>query len=258
MKPQAVLKLAPGAIELGANSRIGDEQIDRMVSDLLAVGVQLQPVGVVRHGGAYRLVYGHRRTKAITRIAERGLVPEGHSLRSVMAVLLPPGTDELAAQIAENSHRLEYSPLEEAALVARMEQSGLPSKRIAELFGRSPGWVSQRKALLSLPEPVQKLIGHRLTVYQAYQLTLLSDAQREAEIRKLLRDADGKPQERQESAPRLSGHFSRTAVIRELSTAVQSLPKGDECRRIAELVLRLLHGEVGADRFIRSLEQLLG
>lgn len=133
-----------------------DSTIAELAESIRVQGV-LQPL-LVRPDpdgdGQYLIVAGERRWRAAR---EAGLATVPAVIRDM--------TDEeaAAAQVAENIHRLNLLLIEEAeAIKAVHERTGSVSKT-AKHFGKSAGWVSQRLALLDLPEQAQRLIGENLS-----------------------------------------------------------------------------------------------
>jgi ParB/RepB/Spo0J family partition protein len=96
----------------------------------------------------YRLVCGHRRFIAVSVFLRWETIP----------AIVWTGLDETAARIAnlkENLDRVSLNPLEEARGIAAAFP-GQSNYAIAKQLNRSTGWVSDRKALLSLPDVLQQ------------------------------------------------------------------------------------------------------
>ncbi len=98
--------------------------------------------------GGYTLIAGERRLRA-ARLADLQEVP----------VVIRPRESALADALAENLHRRDLDPIEEAEGLRRLAQAEnlTTHKAIAKRIGKekSPGWVSDRLRLLDLPEAVQ-------------------------------------------------------------------------------------------------------
>jgi ParB family transcriptional regulator, chromosome partitioning protein len=84
-----------------------------------------------------------------------------------------------AAVLAENIHRQDLHPLEEAREINKLLEHGLNRSQAAELLGKSNGWVTQRLILLDLhPDLQRSLKDGGLKLAQARELGKLpSDEQ---------------------------------------------------------------------------------
>lgn len=114
----------------------------------------LEPIVVVEEpmdagGMAYRLVAGARRLAAAKKLG----------WETIPAHLLDlPDEDMAAAAFAENDHRAGLSHVEEAYAVRDMMAEGWAVDAVAKYFGKSDRWVTDRVALMRVPEPVLKLV----------------------------------------------------------------------------------------------------
>ena len=159
--------------------------------------VLVRPVGE----GRYEIIAGERRVRAAT-LAGLDEVP----------VLVREVEDDAAAVMAlvENIQREDLNPLEEAQGLQRLiDEFGLTHEQAAQAVGRSRSAATNLMRLLSLSEPVQKMLlagdiemGHARTLVslQAAQQVLLAheivgkqlsvrDAERQSS--RLLRTRDG-------------------------------------------------------------------
>jgi ParB family transcriptional regulator, chromosome partitioning protein len=140
-----------------------EEELDAFAADVSARGL-LQPITVAEQpDGRYRVVYGHRRCEAARRAG----------LDSVSVLLREggdPATDDLD-RLAENSHRRDLSPLEEAKAFQRViEVHGLTQAAVAAAIGTTKQHVTKRLTLLRLvPEAVPLLADGRLPVARAVE-----------------------------------------------------------------------------------------
>ncbi|MES0838379.1 ParB/RepB/Spo0J family partition protein [Nocardiopsis tropica] len=76
-----------------------------------------------------------------------------------------------AAVLAENIHRQDLHPLEEAREIAKLLDRGVNRSQAATLLGKSNGWVTQRLILLELhPDLQQALKDGHLKLAQAREL----------------------------------------------------------------------------------------
>ncbi|OOC52500.1 MULTISPECIES: ParB/RepB/Spo0J family partition protein [Nocardiopsis] len=76
-----------------------------------------------------------------------------------------------AAVLAENIHRQDLHPLEEAREISKLLDHGLNRSQAATLLGKSNGWITQRLVLLGLhPDLQQALKDGELKLAQAREL----------------------------------------------------------------------------------------
>ncbi|MEU3020206.1 ParB/RepB/Spo0J family partition protein [Nocardiopsis sp. NPDC007018] len=76
-----------------------------------------------------------------------------------------------AAVLAENIHRQDLHPLEEAREINKLLGHGLNRSQAAELLGKSNGWITQRLILLDLhPDLQQALKDGKVKLAQAREL----------------------------------------------------------------------------------------
>jgi hypothetical protein len=76
-----------------------------------------------------------------------------------------------AREAWENAYEPTEDPIEEARLIGEMVDAGRDAAQIAERFGKSPSWVSNRKRLTTLPVYVQEHVHDgKISVRQAQPL----------------------------------------------------------------------------------------
>lgn len=132
-------------------------EIDQAALDELAASIQasglLQPIVVRAHRGAYELVAGERRWRAVQQLG----------WAKVPAVLREVTDQELLTlALIENLQRDDLTPMDEARGFHRlMEEFKLAQGEVARLVGRSRPAVANTLRLLSLPEDVQARLDDR-------------------------------------------------------------------------------------------------
>lgn len=145
--------LAPDDLSVGLDFRLDDdpEALSELARSVAEHGV-LQPLLVRPSGDGWEVVAGRRRLAA-ARIAEASVVP--CIVRSL--------DDDAAADaaLAENLHRRDLSPLEQAMAYARLKSRGLQQQEIAKRVGKSPQHLSTILALLDLPQDLQRKVHLR-------------------------------------------------------------------------------------------------
>ncbi len=147
----------------------------------------LQPLGVVREGDAYRLIYGHRRRDAAI-VAGLDRVP--------CVVLGAEEAEEAAVhQAIENLQRLDLNDLDQARafqeMLNRLTAQGLSQTealdRMARTLGLSTRQIQRYIRLLDLAPGVQRLILEgEFGVTHAQHLAEISPASRQEEVAALL------------------------------------------------------------------------
>ncbi|MFE3455935.1 ParB/RepB/Spo0J family partition protein [Nocardiopsis aegyptia] len=117
---------------------------------------------------AFVVVNGNRRLAAaqhagLETVAVHVRAPRGEEDESEVALR--------AAVLAENIHRQDLHPLEEAREINKLLEHGLNRSQAASLLGKSNGWVTQRLILLDLhPDLQQALKDGELKLAQAREL----------------------------------------------------------------------------------------
>lgn len=150
------------------------ELVDSMASNGL-----LQHIGARGPSpeGRYEVVWGARRTLAARRL-EWVTIPARVCAWSV---------DPLEARTAENLHRLDLNPREEARIVAELRARGKPLAEIARIMRRSVGWVGARVELLEWPEELQtRVVRNEISFAVA---RLLAGVDHESYRKELLEEA---------------------------------------------------------------------
>jgi len=159
---------------------IDPERIGALADDIGANGL-LQPPGVRGPSpeGRYVIVWGHRRYLAI------GLLrwPE------MPCRVFPWSYDPLVARTAENFMQERLTPVEEAHVVRRYVERGMPAAQIARHCRHSPSWVAARVRLLDYPADVVAAVqSGELALgvaellaeidHEAYRVSLIEEAHR--------------------------------------------------------------------------------
>jgi ParB/RepB/Spo0J family partition protein len=131
-----------------------NDSIARLAASMEADG-QINPVLVAELGnGKYRLLAGERRFRAAG-------VNGWKTIRAT--VQRAPLNDDarLLLQLAENVHRQDLTPLDEARAYLRLTDRGWTAERLAERIGQSARYVWQRLQFLQLGEEAQAALNNR-------------------------------------------------------------------------------------------------
>lgn len=128
-----------------------EDALAELVTSIKEIGL-LQPVVVRERGdGAYELVVGERRLRAV-REAGQTVIPA--------IVRDTPDDAMLRDALLENLHRQQLNPLEEAAAYQQLlDDFGATHEQLADRIGRSRAHVTNTLRLLKLPPPVQKRVA---------------------------------------------------------------------------------------------------
>lgn len=151
-----------------------------LIDDMAAQGL-LQPIGLRGPDAAkrYEVVWGHRRF-----LAARALGWE-----TIPARVCEATTDPHVARLAENFHRTDLNPREEARAIQAMVDSGKPLAEIARILRRSVSWIEARRTLLTWPSDLQEQVARGTLTFRAaallaeidhdeYRRDLIDEAQR--------------------------------------------------------------------------------
>jgi ParB family transcriptional regulator, chromosome partitioning protein len=162
--PQAPLR---HAIERGS--------LDELAASIAQVGV-IEPLVVKAAPNGYEVVAGHRRLLAARQCG----------VATVPVIIRDDDADTArAVMLAENLHRQDLTPVEEArAIVQARDGLGKSIGQIAEMCNRSEAWVRGRIDLLTWPPfALEALVSGNATVSS---LRPLMDIENEAERNRLL------------------------------------------------------------------------
>lgn len=171
---------------------------------------QLQPVAVVRTAAfltvhadqaeaigeaEYVVIDGNRRLAAAH---AAGLAELRIDVNDALAA---SAADILEAALIANVHRVDVPPLDQAKAVQELLDVHGTQSAVAKRLGKTPGWVSQRLALLKLPEDLQeKVESGELGVREGRRIGGLPAVQQrtEAEIAMTAAKAPAKPRVRRD------------------------------------------------------------
>ena len=148
------------------------EQIDELAESIRERGL-VQPLVVRRVGGAYELIAGERRLRAVVGLGEKEV-----------KVVVMEATDQEVAELAliENLQREDLTPLEEAEQYRLLQTKfNMKQEVIAKHVGKSRAVVANTVRLLDLvPEVRDMLENGEVTVGHAKVLLQIKDAELQA------------------------------------------------------------------------------
>lgn len=179
MIPWQDANVALGAIDeptTALREDIDPAQLGALVDDMAANGL-LQPIGLrgPSPSARYEVVWGHRRFLAARTLAWTTIPARICDWRE------PP----TLARLAENFHRTDLNPREEARAVEGLIAEGRPIVEIARLLRRSVSWIEARRELLTWPADLQDAVARGQLSLRAASLLAEID---HAEYRKDLID----------------------------------------------------------------------
>ncbi|MFI1726445.1 ParB/RepB/Spo0J family partition protein [Streptomyces sp. NPDC020489] len=191
----------PAAVALSAlahnphNPREELTDIEETAASLKAKG-QIQPVSVARraaflnaHPGLeeklgeadYVVIDGNRR------LAAAPLAGLTQLRIDVNDDLVASAEDTLEAALVANIHRVDVPPLDQARAIQQLLAKHGSQGEVARRLGKSGAWVSQRLALLELPEDLQEKVETKeLSVKDGRRIGRLPKDQQQAEAEKAL------------------------------------------------------------------------
>ena len=150
------------------------ERLGELSASILRHGM-VQPIIVRQNGERYTIVAGERRYRA-ARMAGLASVPV------IVKTLDEAQVMEVA--LIENLQRENLNPIEEAAAIRfLMQQHDLTQEEVALRLAKSRPAVANSLRLLSLPEPVQKLLRQgQVQAGHARALVAIKDEQRQVKL----------------------------------------------------------------------------
>ena len=148
-----------------------DEEVKRLAEDIQASS-QKQPVGVKKIPGTdtYRLVFGFGRATAIAKINE--FLDESDQIPVKAIVVNESDKDMFFSNISENYFHKATNDMDHAHNIRRAIQDfGATQVELAEKYGQSQSWVSQRLILNNLNHDIQmKLYNGMITFSEALEI----------------------------------------------------------------------------------------
>ena len=214
-------------------------QMDETALAELAASIEasglLQPVVVRPRDGAYELIAGERRWRAVERLG----------WARIPAVIKDVDDQTLLTlALIENLQRNDLSAIDEAAGYRRLsEEFRLPQSEIARIVGRNRSTIANLLRLLQLPEEIQGMVHRReLSEGHARALLGIGDPQRMLE---LAREAAAQGWSVREMEAAVSGAPERAgAGKRPGSGKPQRSPAGADVKRVEDALRKHLGTDV--------------
>ena len=208
-------------------------ELTELESSIRANGL-LQPIAVRVAGGAFELIAGERRFRAVQRLGwnEIPAIVRDIDDRTLLTLAL-----------VENLQRADLNPMEEAEGYQQLlSQFSLTQQQVADVVGKDRSTVANTLRLLALPTAIRGMVRDgALTIGHARALLALGDDQRMIE---LARDivAEGLSVRAVEQRVRESGKNTKTARVAAKPPA--TVRPHAEIGRIEEELRRRLQTDV--------------
>lgn len=142
--------------------------LGELIEDIAQQGL-INPISIRDMGnGRYELMAGYRRKCAFIEMGKTSIPARVFAINEV---------DPDMVMGAENFHRVDVNPVEEALFYARvMAKHGISASEVARRFRRSPGHVLQSLSLLAGNEEVLVALREgKLTKAQSYEINKIKD-----------------------------------------------------------------------------------
>ena len=208
-------------------------ELTELESSIRANGL-LQPIAVRVAGGAFELIAGERRFRAVQRLGwnEIPAIVRDIDDRTLLTLAL-----------VENLQRADLNPMEEAEGYQQLlSQFSLTQQQVADVVGKDRSTVANTLRLLALPTAIRGMVREgALTIGHARALLALGDDQR---MLALARDivAEGLSVRAVEQRVRESGKNTKTVRAAAKTAATVRAPA--EISRIEEELRRRLQTDV--------------
>lgn len=159
--------------ELSVRTRHDEEELLTLGDSLVHDGMIYPIIVELVSENFYEVIIGSRRVRA-ARIREVDDIP---------ALVVSPQSPltKIIMMLAENIHRVNLDPFEEASVFLRlMREHGLNTSEVSRRVRRSTQYVTQRIQLLSLPGDVKQLVADgKLAFHNAAALARLPEKERQ-------------------------------------------------------------------------------
>ena len=162
------LTLSPTNTRYNGNGMPEADQnsLNELSKDIVQNGM-IEPLIVMPKGKGYEIVCGERRYRA-SKLADLKFVP---------CIIRTDITNPLAIQVAENLHREDLNPIDEAIAFRAYFKKGEPDiEALAEATSKTKPYILRRVRLTELEEDIKKMIASgQLTANHGLELLRLPD-----------------------------------------------------------------------------------
>jgi len=221
-------------IKAELNGRHELPDIEGLIEDIVKNG-QLQACIVRNDGGRPVLIAGFSRWRAIVEINKRKLAESPLKVRA--SYFRGNERDGFMVNLAENLHRNQTTPLDDAHNCAQLEKWGISTKEIAERLRQKESWVRSRLALVNLaPEAQAALKEGRIKPTAAAAIAKLADSEQRKAV-------NGHGKVKAASIAAATGKIARPSIktVREfVQTTADDTTESKAVREFAGRVLKIL------------------
>lgn len=151
---QEILVSAVRVTDISLRKTYDEEKIGELGASIEEMGtLQLIIVRPTREG-VYELIIGSRRLR----------VAQQKGVEKIIACVVSGVDDQMALEmaLAENLHREDLTPFEEALAILKLFRDyHLSEQQVSERIGKSRRFIQRRLQLLSLPKEIQQLVSER-------------------------------------------------------------------------------------------------
>lgn len=185
--PSSGFNVALCNIRSEGNVRLEAIPLAELYNSMALIGL-MNPISCYKEPGSWVVVDGHRRLAAAREL-------QWEYIR-VCQVQRPANQARLAMWQMLNNSGEPLSPIEEATAIARILEieTSLNQHELAARLGKTQPWISQRLALLKLPEPVRAAVesgeipaGVGLEIKEAPELLDEARGKSQKDVRKLVK-----------------------------------------------------------------------
>ncbi len=191
--------------------KMDEESLGPLSESIKKNGV-LQPIGVIRKGTKYRIVFGERRWRAATMAG----------LERIPAILLngKMEAERLKLSLIENLMRKDLTPIETAEGFKRLhDKLGLSHEEIGKIFGLDRSTVTNTIRLLLLPSKVKEMVEKgEITAGHARALLSLDNPSLMVELAKKVKEKGLSVRELEKTINKLKSESKKTRITFDQET----------------------------------------
>jgi len=184
--PLAAIRPSPHQVR----KAFSDESIAELARSIDTVGL-LQPLKIAKDGDGYRLIYGERRLKALSKLGITEVVWDSRT--QLASIPEKPGADAAVQTLTENILRENLSPIEEADAYMHIKNTKgfKKQQQLADYMGIDKRRISEKLKLLELSDAIKRELINKaglLTASHARELMKLDSEQLQLEVIKRVAD----------------------------------------------------------------------
>ena len=158
-----------------------EKNIGELQASIKEVGlicpIMVAPLAAPVDGLDYELVYGQRRLEACRNLKHT-------TIKALIGPKKMSQKDKFVAKLIENKDREDLSAMEDARAYKRaLEEFGCTAKELAKKLGVSDGNISQRLALLKMPDAVKMAVETgKISATHAREINRVKDSEQQEKL----------------------------------------------------------------------------